>query len=386
MAFFNSDIDKEYFLQHYWQKRPRVFRNAYQQLPAFDYETLVEMAADDRVESRLIQGADHDWQLDHGPFVASDLVDMPTTDWTLLVQDVDKFNAELARMLVDFDFVPDWRLDDIMVSYAAPGGSVGPHTDAYDVFLLQAAGHRRWQLSNTPVTQPKWLADCDLRILDNFHAEQSFVLGPGDMLYLPPHYAHHGVAEDFCMTYSVGFRAPSGQELLDAVLIKLLETGQGEQRFRDPVGVSVTNTAEITATAINGFRGLLADTLAYAEPQLPEIIGELVTTPKPSLEDAIDDTLPLEPVEHDDLDDYFQQGGELTRNRLLRIAWVVDEHKLQVFYAGQSVTLAETEHAAVERISEQDVLTAEDWAYIGLSVDMTDLLITLLNEGVWQMA
>lgn len=386
MAFFNSDIDKAYFLQHYWQKRPRVFRNAYRQLPAFDSEALLRLAADDSAESRLVRGAGRDWQLAHGPFAADDLADLPARDWTLLVQDVDKFNAELAGLLVDFDFVPDWRLDDIMVSYAAPGGSVGPHTDAYDVFLLQAAGHRRWQLSDTPVMQPAWLADCDLRILDDFHADQSFVLGPGDMLYLPPHYAHHGVAEDDCMTYSVGFRAPSGQELLEAVLIKLLETGQGEQRFRDPAGVPVTNTAEITPTTIHGFRGLLADTLACAGPQLPEIIGELVTTPKPSLEDAIDNTLPLEPVTYEELDDYFLQGGELTRNRLLRMAWVVDGQRFQVFYAGQSVTLAETERAAVERICEQHVLTAADWAHIRLSADMAALLIMLLNEGVWQMA
>lgn len=384
MAFFNSDIDVTQFLQDYWQQRPLVIRQAYQQLPDFDWTSLQQLATDGIVESRLIEGAGRDWQLTPGPFESEDFTHLPARDWTLLVQDVDKFNADLAALLSDFDFVPDWRLDDIMVSYAAPGGSVGPHTDAYDVFLLQAAGHRRWQLSATPLSEPVWIADCDLRILERFEADETFVLGPGDMLYLPSHYAHHGVAEDACLTYSIGFRAPSGQELLEAVLIKLLETEQGKQRFHDRLLSPVTNPAEITPTAIDGFHSLLNQTMQSAEPLLTEVIGELVTAVKPSLEEAIENSLPTTVISDDDLKNHFGVGGRLVRNRLLRIVWSMNAEQVQVFYAGQSITLPLPCRAAVQMMSEQEVLTAADWEIVSQSAASLNLLEKLVNEAVWQ--
>lgn len=385
MAFFNSDLLVEQFLQDFWQQRPLVIRQAYQQLPAFDWNAMQRLAADDMRESRLIEGSGRDWQLTHGPFAPSDFDQLPANDWTLLVQDVDKFNAELAALLTDFDFVPDWRLDDIMVSYAAPGGSVGPHTDAYDVFLLQATGHRRWQISSAPAEQPLWIADCDLRIMENFQPDETFVLGPGDMLYLPPHYAHHGVAEDFCMTYSVGFRAPSGQELLDAVLVKLLETEQGEQRFRDPALLPAAHTSEIPPAAMESFRKLLNTTFESAEPLLQEVIGELVTAVKPSLEEAIENTLPEDEVRRADLEKHFSEDGMLIRNRLVRMAWSInDEGFVQVFYAGQSARLPTDCLTAAQSMCEKKQLSPADWTIISQSEAAAGLLVMLVDEGAWQ--
>lgn len=388
MAFFNSDLPIEQFLQDYWQQRPLVIRQAYQQLPAFDWEAMQQLATKDIIESRLIEGAGHDWQLTHGPFEAEDFENLLTAnDWTLLVQDVDKFHTELASLLADFDFVPNWRLDDIMVSYAAPGGSVGPHTDAYDVFLIQAAGHRRWQISSAPIAQPVWIADCDLRILESFQADETFVLGPGDMLYLPPHYAHHGVAEDFCMTYSVGFRAPSGQELLEAVLVKLLETEQGKQRYLDPTWLSVESSSEISPVAVDGFKTLLNSTLKSAEPLFQEVIGELVTAVKPSLEEAVENTLPDNDIDQVVLDEHLGQGGILERNRLVRLAWTFDgDKRLQVFYAGQSTTLPDENQIVVQWMCEKNQLLPSDWLTIKQSDTGATLLVTLINEGAWQLA
>lgn len=387
MAFFNSDLTVEEFLQDYWQQRPLVIRQAYQQLPAFDWEAMQQLATRDITESRLIEGAGHDWQLTHGPFETGDFETLAANDWTLLVQDVDKFHTGLASLLADFDFVPNWRLDDIMVSYAAPGGSVGPHTDAYDVFLIQAAGHRRWQISSAPIAHPVWIADCDLRILESFQADETFVLEPGDMLYLPPHYAHHGVAEDSCMTYSVGFRAPSGQELLEAVLVKLLETEQGEQRYLDPSWLSVESSAEISPVAVDGFKSLLNSTLKSAEPLFREVIGELVTAVKPSLEEAIENTLPDNDIDLVALEEYFGQGGVLERNRLVRLAWSLEAgQQLQVFYAGQSTTLPPSDQAVVQWMCEKNQLLPSDWLTIKESYIRSTLLVTLINEGAWQLA
>ena len=180
-------------------------------------EDLAGLACEEGTLSRIVA---HDrardaWLLRHGPFDEAMFPDMPHHDWTLLVQDVDKWDADVAALLDAFDFLPRWRIDDIMVSFAAPGGSVGAHVDQYDVFLLQALGHRRWQIdaSDEPV-RPDFRNDVELKLLREFHPTHEWLLRPGDMLYLPPGVPHHGVAEDACLTFSVGMRAPSAAELL----------------------------------------------------------------------------------------------------------------------------------------------------------------------------
>jgi 50S ribosomal protein L16 3-hydroxylase len=150
----------------------------------------------------------------HGPFEEELFPQLGDHDWTLLVQDVDKWDADVAALLPAFDFLPRWRIDDIMVSFAATGGSVGAHVDQYDVFLLQAQGHRRWQIDASPNPSVEFRHDVELKLLHAFHPTHEWVLGPGDMLYLPPGVPHHGVAEDPCLTFSVGMRAPSTAELL----------------------------------------------------------------------------------------------------------------------------------------------------------------------------
>ena len=191
-----------------------------------------QLACREDVESRLIRGSGTHWQLDHGPFRKSDFKRLPKTEWTLLVQSLNHFLPEADALLAHFDFIPHARLDDLMVSYAVPGGSVGPHFDSYDVFLLQGQGHRRWQIGTQ--TDLALLDDAPLKILRHFDAEDEWVLGPGDMLYLPPHVAHYGVAEDDCMTYSIGFRAPTTEELAQGFLMHLQDTLKLEGRYADP--------------------------------------------------------------------------------------------------------------------------------------------------------
>lgn len=269
------------FLRDYWQKRPLLIRNA---LPDFsgllDFAGMQTLARRDDVESRLIQGRGRDWQLAHGPFRKSDFKRLPATDWTLLIQSLDHWLPEAHALLAHFDFIPHARLDDLMVSYALPGGSVGPHFDSYDVFLLQGTGHRRWQISAQ--TDLRLIDDAPLKILRRFQPEQTWLLGPGDMLYLPPHYAHHGVAEDTCTTYSIGFRAPSAQELVHAFLVHLQDTLAIDGQYADPDLRVQSHPAEISRAMLKQIGSTIAR-VQWNAADIAQFAGRYLSDPKPNV-------------------------------------------------------------------------------------------------------
>jgi 50S ribosomal protein L16 3-hydroxylase len=225
------------FLRDYWQKRPLLIRNAF---PGFvspiEPEDLAGLACEEAALSRLVahERGNDSWMVRHGPFDEALFPQLGDHDWTLLVQDVDKWDMDVAALLPAFGFLPRWRIDDIMVSFAATGGSVGAHVDQYDVFLLQAQGHRRWQIdagTNPPLA---FRDDVELKLLRDFTPTHDWVLAPGDMLYLPPGVPHHGVALDPCLTFSVGMRAPSVAELLGDFVDTLAADADEALRYRDP--------------------------------------------------------------------------------------------------------------------------------------------------------
>lgn len=269
------------FLRDVWHKRPFLIRNA---LPGFSGllspAEMQQLAARDNVESRLIQGSGTHWQLDHGPFRKSAFRRLPRTDWTLLVQSLNHVLPEADTLLAHFDFIPHARLDDLMVSYAVPGGSVGPHFDSYDVFLLQGPGHRRWQIATQ--TDPTLLDDVPLKILRHFEAEDEWVLGPGDMLYLPPHVAHYGVAEDECMTYSIGFRAPATEEMAHGFLMHLQDTITLEGRYADPDLRLQKHPGEIGRAMQEQIGDMIAK-IKWSKRDVAEFAGRYLSEPKPNV-------------------------------------------------------------------------------------------------------
>jgi 50S ribosomal protein L16 3-hydroxylase len=269
------------FLRDVWHKRPLLIRNA---VPGFTgLLTLAEMqqlACREDVESRLIQGSGTHWQLDHGPFKRSDFRRLPKDEWTLLVQSLNHVLPEADALLERFDFIPHARLDDLMVSYAVPGGSVGPHFDSYDVFLLQGQGHRRWQIGTQ--TDLAILDDVPLKILRHFEADEEWILGPGDMLYLPPHVAHYGVAEDACMTYSIGFRAPTAEELAHGFLMHLQDTVTLEGRYADPDLRRQTHPGEIGRAMLGQIEGMIAR-IRWNRHDVAEFAGCYLSEPKPNV-------------------------------------------------------------------------------------------------------
>ena len=280
-------ISPQQFMKRYWQKRPLLVRQALPQFkPLLSRSELMALAADEDVASRLVvqqPGKRPGWQLKHGPFQRKALPPFKQAGWTILLQGVDLHDDSVHQLMNQFRFVPDARLDDVMISYASDGGGVGPHIDSYDVFLLQAHGRRLWRIGRQkkPVLQD----GVPLRILSNFVPEQEFVLEPGDMLYLPPGYAHDGIAQGECMTYSIGFRIPKQAELARELLQRVAEQAEdelGEVLYRDASQPAVAQAAEIP-TAMQAFaqkavEDALKDPLALARG-----LGEYMTEPKPQV-------------------------------------------------------------------------------------------------------
>ncbi|UTH72523.1 cupin domain-containing protein [Chromobacterium sp. IIBBL 290-4] len=223
----------EQFLAEYWHKKPLLIRGALTDVgPHVDFSVLSELAQRDDAESRLIEYKQGKWHLERGPFRASRFRRLAETDWTILVQGVNQLLPHIDEILWRFNFIPYARLDDLMISYAPPGGTVGPHFDAYDVFLLQVGGKKRWQISSQ--RDDDFIEDAPIRVLKDFRMEQEFVLEHGDMLYLPPHCAHYGVALEPGMTYSIGFRAPPAQELATQFLVYLQDRLCLDGVYADP--------------------------------------------------------------------------------------------------------------------------------------------------------
>jgi 50S ribosomal protein L16 3-hydroxylase len=272
------------FMRRHWQRKPLLIRQAIAGfVPPLDRAALFALAESEVVESRLIigAGATKGWQMRQGPFSRRALPALKRPDWTLLIQGVDLHDQAVHELLAQFRFVPDARLDDVMVSYATEGGGVGPHFDSYDVFLLQALGQRRWRIGRQKdkTLQPGQ----PLKILQSFVAEQEFVLSPGDMLYLPPGYAHDGVALDECMTYSIGFRAPGQGEVAAEMLQRLAQDAPdmvSPQIYRDAGQDAVAAPGAIPQAMLEFARQGLEQ--ALRDPMvLARNLGEHLTEPKP---------------------------------------------------------------------------------------------------------
>ena len=260
-------VDVHTFLTEYWQKKPLVIRQA---LPAFinpiTADELAGLAMEEDVESRMVfetpQKTPH-WQLKRGPFLETDFSTLPKTHWTLLVQGVDLIVPEVACLLDYFNFIPQWRVDDVMISYAVKQGSVGPHYDKYDVFLYQASGTRKWSLTTKNCNEANCLKGVDLRIMAEFDVEEEYILQQGDMLYLPPHVGHHGVSlDDDCITYSFGYRSYQGQELWDGFGDYLSEHHKFTSLYQDPNWANNKATSAIPRQAWLNAKQLMQEMLA----------------------------------------------------------------------------------------------------------------------------
>ncbi len=378
-------MSQQQFLDEYWQKKPLLIRQAFVDFESpISPEDLAGLACEPEIESRLIEenGQDGPWQVTNGPFSEDDFARLPATNWTMLVQDVDKHLPELQSILKPFHFIPDWRRDDLMISYAPEHGTVGAHTDGYDVFLLQALGTRRWQISDMPVMGATIIEGLGVQILSEFTPDQTWDLQPGDMLYLPPHFAHHGVAMNDCMTYSIGFRAPSQVDMLDAVVNAMLEQGLGKIRYNDSDLALTPHSAEIDAQAIARLKTMLHQAIDDAEPVLASALGKFVTETKPSLSAIVEESF-TDLLTIDELTQQFQLGEILQRNVYCRFAWTANEQGGQLFLAGEAYPVSVKSVMHLARLTEQNELTITDWQQLKLDPQIANLLCLLIAEGGW---
>ncbi|WJF91216.1 cupin domain-containing protein [Paraburkholderia bonniea] len=272
------------FMHQYWQKKPLLVRQAIPDIRApLSRDELFELAGND-VEARLVTHFRNQWQMQHGPFAASDLPSIRQRAWTLLVQGVDLHDDRARALLERFRFVPDVRLDDLMISYATDGGGVGAHFDSYDVFLLQVHGKRRWRIGAQRDLSLR--PDLPLKVLQHFEPDEEWLLEPGDMLYLPPHIAHDGIAEGECMTCSIGFRAPSTSELTTQFLYYMAErgemSGQLATPYRDPRQPAVTHPAQLPGALIEQVSAMLAK-VTWKPQHVAAFLGTYFSEPKPSV-------------------------------------------------------------------------------------------------------
>ena len=268
------------FLRDYWQKKPLLVRQA---VPGFkgllNPKQLIELSCLDDAQARLVQQPRGAWQLAHGPFESDEIAKL-RGKWSVLVQGVNHALPEATELLKCFNFIPHARLDDLMVSYATKGGGVGPHFDPYDVFLLQGLGHRRWQISTQK--DRTLIEGAPLRILKKFHIEQEWVLEAGDMLYLPPQCGHNGIAEDDCMTYSIGFRTPTYQELSEQFLVYLQDRICVDGVYADPDLKTQIHPSELSKEMLQQVAGAIAK-VKWDDEDVANFLGSYLSEPKPHI-------------------------------------------------------------------------------------------------------
>ena len=364
------------FLRDYWQKKPLLIRQA---IPDFespiDADELAGLALEEEVESRLvIEHGERPWELRRGPFAEDAFSTLPEREWTLLVQAVDQFVPEVAELLEHFRFLPSWRIDDVMISFAAPGGSVGPHFDNYDVFLLQAQGKRNWKIGQMCNSESPLLQHADLRILAEFEESAEWVLEPGDMLYLSPRLAHFGIAEDDCMTYSVGFRAPSAAEVLTHFTDFLSQYLTDEERYTDADAQPVSDPHQIQGDALDRLKGLLAEHMSD-ERMLLTWFGQFMTEPRyPEL-------VAGEELGEEDFINSLQDGAILVRNPSARLAWSEVDDDVLLFASGQSRYLPGKLRELLKLVCSADALHSENLGEWLADEDGRDLLCELVKQG-----
>ncbi len=281
-----GNISQQTFMEEYWQKKPLLIRQAF---PNFESpitaDELAGLACEEEVNSRIVMEKDgeHPWFPIFGPMSDEIYSSMPETHWSLIVNDLEKYLPELSWIIDSFRFIPEWRLDDLMISYAADHGSVGPHIDLYDVFILQGQGKRRWQINSQEVTEENQIKETPLRIQKDFQAEEEWIIEPGDMLYLPPGVSHHGVSLGESLSYSIGFRATSHADLVNEFIGHITQNLSPKLTYQDPDQSIQEHPNEIKQDALERITEIFKEYLQPNHPELQRWFGCFVSDTKASV-------------------------------------------------------------------------------------------------------
>lgn len=371
------DFDVELFLRDHWQKRPLLIRNPWNAWRnPLEPDELAGLACEEGVESRLITCDANNLAMESGPLPGDRFGQLDRGRWTLLVQAVDHHAPEVARLIEPFRFVPDWRIDDVMVSYATDGGGVGPHYDQYDVFLVQGLGKRRWRVGPRCDAATPLLPHDDLRLIADFEATGDWILEPGDILYVPPCFAHDGVAVgDDCMTYSIGFRAPSRAELVESWCEHQIEGMPEEDRYTDADLRAGANPGEITAPALDRLHAMVMEALSDRDAfarwfglhnSLPKYTGTDWRLEEPIGERAVRVLL--------------AQGAPLIRNPASRFSFIRRQAPaILLFVDGHCFDCTDDMAVLAERLCAKPAFVVDP--DLAASAPVVALVATLIDQG-----
>jgi 50S ribosomal protein L16 3-hydroxylase len=369
-------ITAEQFLNEYWQKKPLLVRNAMPEIMGLlEPEDVKELALEEDVSARLIRQKNknpNEWHVKSSPLTKGDFQKLPNL-WTILVQAVDHYSFDIAELWKKFPFIPQWRRDDIMVSYAPKGGSVGKHFDFYDVFLVQGHGHRRWQLGQMCDESTEFVADQPLKLLSQMSVNFDEVLAPGDLLYVPPGLAHYGVAEDDCLTFSFGFRMPNLAEMTDRLSEQFAKNSVLTNPLVDITRIKTNAIGEINNSEFSYLKTQLLDYLTQA-PEFDAAIMAYMS------ESKYPNSIPEpEEIVVDDLLEVINSGYQLILEPASRLLYRQQDQLLDFWANGENICISQSFQAQLKQIADGESLTFDE------EFNHTDILediVLLLNQAV----
>jgi 50S ribosomal protein L16 3-hydroxylase len=374
-----NNLTIEQFLAEYWQKKPVLLKGGFANFQdPITPDELAGLAAEEEIESRIVARKDEQWLLETGPF--EDYDQWGELDWTLLVQAVDHWHPESAALIEPFRFIPNWRIDDLMISYSTPGGGVGPHLDQYDVFIIQGMGKRHWRVGMPDASLTSLCPHPRLLQVSPFIDCINIITEPGDILYIPPGCPHDGISVDASLNYSVGFRAPAQKDLLTGLADYLIENEIQGTRYTDPERTLSANIGAITNQDLAKVRGLLQGLID--DPKLlASYFGSYITHAKHDL----DATEPDPHYSADEIAEYLEEGSVLARLGGLRVCYI-QEHEdtdIQLFINGMTIVLPASAKQTVLQLSEHTVLDQATAAEFAHDPAKLQLLTQLINLGYW---
>jgi len=373
------DLSLERFLAEFWQKKPLLIKNGFANfIDPISPDELAGLAGEEEIESRIVSNAGGNWQLETGPF--EDFSQFGETNWTLLVQAVDHWHPESAQLIEPFRFIPNWRIDDLMISFSTPGAGVGPHLDQYDVFIIQGMGKRHWRVGMPDASLTQHCPHPRLLQVSPFVDCIDVITEPGDILYIPPGCPHDGISVDASLSYSVGFRAPAQKDLVTGLADYLIENEINGVRYTDPDRKASKAVGEITTADLTEVQQLLQQVVNNPD-LLARYFGSYITHAKHEL----DATEPDPHYQADEIAEYLQEGSVLARLGGLRCCYIQpsSQDDILLFINGHTMTVPAAELQTVKLLCEQVQLDQASAASFAEEPAKLQLITMLINLGYW---
>lgn len=374
-----AELSLSDFLNEYWQKKPLLIKNGFKHFAdPLSADELAGLAQEEEIESRIVSCQNKQWDMQTGPF--DDFSQFGDSNWTLLVQAVDHWHPESAKLLDPFRFIPNWRIDDLMISFSTPGGGVGPHLDQYDVFIIQGEGKRHWRVGMPDTTLKQLCPHPRLLQVSPFTACIDVITEPGDILYIPPGCPHDGISLENSLNYSVGFRAPAQKDLLTGLADYLIDHDISGKRFTDAARPAAKSVGAIEDNDLTAVQQLLQD-LINDKSTLPNWFGSLITRAKHEL----DLNEPDPHYNEDEIAEYLEEGSVLNRIGGLRCCYYQQhaEADIPLFINGDQITLPPNELVTAKLLCDYTEMASEQNQHFCQSPERIMLITNLINQGYW---